>query len=289
MALITIRRVYKTGTNSPSSQNNRANSRFTNLFATIILIFSITVIGILIWVAYTTIHAIKEDSSFNHAKELFNILLPVIGTWMGTLLAFYFSKDNFAAASQQANDWADRISGSGANLQQLAIKDVMIRTENARPLLFDNLEKFKEDKLVHLLGIMENSQAERLLILEKGTMKFIFMLYRTTIERFFIGWESGEITIPDTPYAPEKKKELTMADMYKSDYKTFEAILNIEAVFISIGATLDKAKEAMQNNSTCQDVYVTKNGSRDEEVLGWITNKLIIEKAGIFRKSGEKG
>lgn len=33
-------------------------------------------------------------------KDLCSTLLPVIGTWIGTALAFYFSKESFAAARQ---------------------------------------------------------------------------------------------------------------------------------------------------------------------------------------------
>jgi heme/copper-type cytochrome/quinol oxidase subunit 2 len=289
MALFTIKKVYNTIIGQPADQNNSSSSKFVNFFALVIVFFSITVIGILIWVAYTTIHAIKDDVSFDHSKELFNILLPVIGTWMGTLLAFYFSKENFKAANQQAKDLVNTIGGSvDQNLQQLKVKDVMIKTENAQLLTFDSPEDFKKEKLIDLYGKMEDTQSERLLILKRGDMTFIFNIYRTTIGRFMLRWERGKITLKETTGTPKDKKDLTVGDMYESDDPTFNGIVKLVPTFIAQDATLDKVKEAMKDNSICQDVYVTENGSKDERVLGWITNSLVIEKAGLFTRSNKR-
>src|ERR1043166_6071715 len=46
------------------------------------------------------------------AKKLFDALLPVFGTWVGTLLSFYFSKDNFEAATKSVTEMANKISGA---------------------------------------------------------------------------------------------------------------------------------------------------------------------------------
>ena len=36
----------------------------------------------------------------NASRMVFNALLPLLGTWVGTVLAYYFSRKNFEAASQ---------------------------------------------------------------------------------------------------------------------------------------------------------------------------------------------
>ena len=38
-------------------------------------------------------------------------------------------------------------------------------------------------------------------------------------------------------------------------------------------------KQAMDLIQGCQDIFVTKNGKRDEPILGWLTNVMIAEKA----------
>ena len=42
--------------------------------------------------------------------------------------------------------------------------------------------------------------------------------------------------------------------------------------FAPVGATLAEAKQAMDQLKNCQDVFVTERGSRDEPVLGWLTD-----------------
>ncbi len=42
-------------------------------------------------------------------------------------------------------------------------------------------------------------------------------------------------------------------------------------------ATMAEAKAAMGATPKCQDIFVTKTGSRSEAILGWITNAIIEE------------
>ena len=41
----------------------------------------------------------KERYGF--VKDVLTIVLPLVGTWVGTVLAFYFSRENFVAAASQ--------------------------------------------------------------------------------------------------------------------------------------------------------------------------------------------
>jgi hypothetical protein len=38
------------------------------------------------------------------AKDLLTMLLPVVGTWVGTVLAFYFGKEQLEAANRTVDD-----------------------------------------------------------------------------------------------------------------------------------------------------------------------------------------
>jgi hypothetical protein len=52
-------------------------------------------------------------------------------------------------------------------------------------------------------------------------------------------------------------------------------------VTVKEDATLADAKDAMDHAQDCQDVFVTKAGTKDEEVLGWITNNIIQDNAKV--------
>src|SRR5437764_473671 len=58
----------------------------------ILLLTTVTVVGALF----------KGDAKdfTDSTRYVFNALLPLLGTWVGTVLAYYFSKSNFESASQ---------------------------------------------------------------------------------------------------------------------------------------------------------------------------------------------
>lgn len=70
-----------------------------------IVYFALVVIGLLGLVAIVTASfAQVKEGRFEYVKDILGMLLPVLGTWVGTVLAFYFSKENFVAAAQQTSN-----------------------------------------------------------------------------------------------------------------------------------------------------------------------------------------
>jgi hypothetical protein len=62
---------------------------------------------------------------FGHYKDVLAILLPLWGTWIGTVLAYYFSKDNFESANKSVQNLVNSIT-SDKKLESTKAKDVMI-------------------------------------------------------------------------------------------------------------------------------------------------------------------
>jgi len=80
--------------------NEPSKSSFRDKMGVIMIILSI---GLLITLTILSIRVINSPDTtekFKDIKDLFGMLLPLIGTWVGTVLAYYFSKDNFEAASK---------------------------------------------------------------------------------------------------------------------------------------------------------------------------------------------
>jgi hypothetical protein len=264
-------------------------SIFVNYLAIMVVGLSGVILIILIilgWITFTQDDSEKEKS-FIHVKELFSILLPVIGTWVGTILAFYFSKENFEAANQRVMDMVNQIAPADEKLQALKVADVMIKPLDASLLILKDEPAFRASFLNDLVQKMDESHSERLPILEANTLKFIFLLYRTTIERFLLGVSNGSIKLGSSSPAVPGPKGLTVDDMFNSDYKLIKEIIdmNSKQTFLPLTATLDDVKKAMQDNSICQDVFITKTGNKNEAVEGWITNNMIVEKAELFKRS----
>jgi hypothetical protein len=225
---------------------------------------------------------------FLHVKELFGILLPVIGTWIGTVLAYYFSKDNFEAASKSVSAMVSQVTSTDEKLQELKVSDIMLKPTDFNLKKVESIEAFKECKVSDLITEMENSHSERMLILENSTLKFIFLIYRSTLERFLVGYSKKTIALNDnsTPDA----NELTIKNMHESSFPLVKDI--IEATnnqpFLPDTSTLEQVRKKMQEKTLCQDVFITKTGNKEESVEGWITDYMIVEKAELFKKAAPK-
>jgi hypothetical protein len=268
------------------SSTGNGKGQFVNTLALIIILLS--AIMLIILIAMTWSHLTTGDTSFENIKNLLGILLPVIGTWMGTILAFYFSKQNFEAANQRVKEMVNQITTTDEKLQVFKVADVMFKPDTSFLTLTNDEADFKAQKLSDLLTKMKESHSERMPVLQKNTLIFIFLIYRTTVERFVLGYNDDSIKLIPERLPKPPGEDLTVGDMFQSDYKEIKDILNTKNCFQPLTATLNEIKQAMQGNSMCQDVFITKTGSKEEPVEGWVTNDLIIEKAELFKKTGVK-
>lgn len=60
-----------------------------------------------------------------NSPNIFNAVLPVFVTWVGTLLAYYFGKDNYESGAQHSADLARDLTGA-EKLRKIPVTSVMI-------------------------------------------------------------------------------------------------------------------------------------------------------------------
>ena len=97
-----------------SKQEN--NSRSNYVFILAVLIIGSSIVGL-----YLLSLALILKNSAN-AKEILNILLPVLGTWVGTVIAYYFSKENFESANRSVKEMVKQLTPM-EKLKSIAAKD----------------------------------------------------------------------------------------------------------------------------------------------------------------------
>ena len=69
-----------------------------------IYITFISVLGI------TTLSIVVIILNKNFTETVFSSVLPLFGTWVGTVLAFYFSRENFETAATRTQELVERLS-----------------------------------------------------------------------------------------------------------------------------------------------------------------------------------
>jgi hypothetical protein len=262
----------------PTNDKSEDDSRFRIALAkgviTWALVFILAIATLIIVVA--GVNAIrgpeKEDQFFDIAKYVLGVLLPVIGAWVGTVLAFYFGQVNFEAASKSAANLVrqlsprEKLEAEAASKAMMKINEVTAfkiaagKSEadiTIRELIDDGFEKDK------------SRPRQRLPILDAdGKGKYV--LHRSTIDAFI----APKKRPPDVDESTLSLKDL-LEDSKLKDY-----ILN-SFLPLAPEATLADAKDLLDKNPQCLDILVTQDGTKNGIVAGWITNVMVLNAATI--------
>jgi len=209
---------------------------------------------------------------FDVAKYVLGVLLPVVGAWVGTVLAFYFGQGTFEAASKSAANLVRQLSPR-EKLQAEAAGKAMMKINEVTTF---NIPPDKTDANIKIRKLIDDGfekdkshPRQRLPILDaEGRGKYV--LHRSTIDAFI---------------APKKRppevdeSTLSLKDLLE-DTKVKDYILNS---FLPLGqdATLADAKDLLDKNPQCLDILVTKDGTKNGTVVGWITNVMVLNAATI--------
>lgn len=230
--------------------------KFRHWFAMTIFVLSIA--------GLTAVSIFMIHTKPDKIENVFGAVVPLIGTWVGTLLAYYFSKENFESASKSIQQIAESASGQ-EKLKSTPVKDAM------RPLgdiIFYPIKKGEEGncKLADLLAKFKT--LERMPLFENNTI--VYLIYRATINTFIANkaLQSGGGPVAD----------LTLKNFLDEDEDAKKGVYEKSFGFVDENADLAKAKavmEAIETYNACNDIFVTKSGKKDEAILGWITDNAI--------------
>jgi hypothetical protein len=214
----------------------------------------------------------QRDQFFDIAKYVLGVLLPVIGAWVGTVLAFYFGQVNFEAASKSAANLVrqlsprEKLQAETAANAMMKINDVTSFTvppdKTEADITIEELidQGFEKDK---------SRPRQRLPILNAdGRGKYV--LHRSTIDAF----------VAPKKHPPDvDETTLSLKDLLE-DSKLKEYIVN-SYLPLPPDATLADAKDLLDKNPQCLDILVTQDGTKNGIVLGWITNVMVLNAATI--------
>lgn len=209
--------------------------------------------AILALVSYMAMHSPQDRT-----EMVFTTITTLIGTWVGTLLAFYFTRENFEAASRSMQQTIARLSPdeqlnskkidlSMIPRSEITVVQLAADQDPATLPLADFVAKFAEDEKVTRLPIL-NADGSLYGILHEAELNK-YMQNNQSLKTPTLG------NLIDDPVAGKKLKLFGI---------------------VAVNRSLRDAKTAMESQERCQDVFVTQTGASGEKVLGWITNVRIL-------------
>jgi hypothetical protein len=241
------------------SPNSPVSDGTTRQFLTL-SIFLVSALGILA-LAVTTISLTGDAAERKeNVRLVFAAVIPLLASWVGTVIAYYYSRENLAAATNSvtllAKVGAQKLDGIPVT-QKMITKDKI----DTKPL--SELEKLA---LKDVLAFLHAKSRQRLPVFDaKDSIKYIMhesMINRFITEQVMAGKAAGVITFNDL-----------VADPVSS--KTF---VNSFAL-VPKSATLADAKQRLESMNGAEDVFVTENGKPDEAVIGWLTDNMLSDEA----------
>lgn len=228
----------------------------------LILIFSVAFIGL-------SISCARPDDQLKFLKEQFSLILTVLGTWVGTILAFYFSEKNFLRSAEQTNRLINSMSLSDKRLSETTLGSIMISLQDPNMNQLSLTKPASEYPLKALLtDFFDKKNVNRMPISQDS--KILYIVHRSTIDKFIVN------SIVSTP--SKDINVLTLADLISDP----QAAHSIGIIFtFKTDTSVINAKHTIDLNRDCADVFITEDGSKNSKVIGWVTNIMIAELATV--------
>lgn len=93
------------------------------ILATRIITWSISILVVVSAVVIGVTAIFASEEVVEVSRMVFTATVPLAGTWVGTVLAYYFSKDNFNAARRSLENMVDKVT---ARLQGISVQEKML-------------------------------------------------------------------------------------------------------------------------------------------------------------------
>lgn len=196
------------------------------------------------------------------SQLLLSSLLPLFGTWVGTVLAFYFSRENFEAANRGALDVVRSISqrlGTTKVTDAMMPRASMITLNLAAGQTLDKVLVSDVTDKFNAVGV-NGQRISRLPILDADG-RYVAFLHRGV-------WTE----MAATAAGATELGQLLTAEYPLAKGQNYGDFIRRAAGFVAQDRSLGDAKAVMDGIAGCQDIIVTEHGKADEAVVGWISN-----------------
>ena len=242
---------------------HKKNDDISNRDRIALCVISISIIAVLA-VSITVIW--KSENKEEAAQRVMTATLPLYGTWVGTILAYYFSRNAFEAASsastrsatlfQQLTNAPSTSSQSDEVLSKIILKSL------ANGLVFsqNNLRK----PLTEVLEEMIAKNRHRMIVVNTEKV-YIDLVLRVNIASYLVPLVDNKSTSSPPTTIPTLEEYLKWRNSQGE-------LSNPKVVFLPQSATLADANVKLKKTIGCRDVIVTTDGGEKSQVVVYITD-----------------
>jgi hypothetical protein len=287
----------KDGTNGLVGKLFNMFNDFTNVLAYVVVTFAF--LGI--FAISCQVIKVGGGEPFNASKALetakfvFGAILPLLGTWVGAVLAHYFQKESLAAATQSISDLASKVAGTD-KLQSIPVTSVMKRGADiiTLPEKFQRETDDRKIPLKDLVDYLKGNGSDRVLIFQgnAGSGPARCVVHLSAIEKFIS--DQALASDPAKPPPPPTLNDLIKekptdpsvpappsTDPLKPLFQSSFGLVSQKDTLARAKAVMDNLSKALGPTGNCYDILITENGHDGEPIIGWITNDIINENAKV--------
>src|ERR1051326_7529249 len=260
-----------TPSSDPLIRSRLARTLTSGAFTFLIIVATTALVGGAIYSWYAPSGDDKRATFFFEvAKYILATVVPVVAGWVGTVLAFYYGKENFEAGTRSVTTTAQALTSK----QKLAT--TMVATLGKELGKFTALvlnedqskapDKVTLDKVDPAFGPVppQDKPYERLPILLAGNLPYT-VLHRSTMNSFVVDVLKKDPT--------KTTGGLTLAELFTH----VGSVPEKNFVIVAESETADAAKQRMESVKNCSDVFVTADGTAKSAVKRWITNVDLLQ------------
>jgi hypothetical protein len=210
----------------------------------------------------------KTQLFFEMGKWILGAVLPVVGAWVGGVLAYYFGKDNFNAGVQSTTDLVKQLTPQ----QKLAS-----RKAGESGLTIGNIKPLRQLGPAESLGSVDLQGwqdpklkfggQERLPILDAIGCPLACLHY-STLANYLVGLKDAE---------KQDATAMTLGELMKR--LPWDANSSIATVWP--GDDLSGVQTKLNDSKSCADVFVTADGTKTKPAQRWITDQDIVAVANM--------
>ena len=215
------------------------------------------------------IFSVSEDKSAA-SQLVVTAILPLLGAWVGAVIAFYFSSKNLEAATTSVTTMLGKASPQ-ERLKSIATGEKMIRildmfyveSGDDKITLNDMLDRLDASKKGDRIPVLDSQKRPR------------YVVHRSVIDKFLANNVKALAADKAKADADKAKAVDSLCTLTVKDLVESRPELKHLFGLIAEDSTLADVKRVMDGIPGCQDVFVTRNASEREEVAGWVTNVIV--------------